>query len=157
METNYEVLSEQAAAEPILVGPFDGLDQEAQVFRIEELTPFLERVESEMVEKGHCKRTRRELRLVFEEAIVNGLKHGNGGDPSKRVRVRYYVGTEALLADIDDEGPGFDCSAVPDPTEPENWDCPTGRGLLLMRHFTSWLRYHGCGNRLTLCKHRSAG
>jgi serine/threonine-protein kinase RsbW len=61
-----------------------------------------------------------------------------------------------MLVEVEDEGPGFDPGQVPDPTAPENWDKPSGRGLLLMRHFTTWMRYHGRGNRVTLCKHRTA-
>jgi anti-sigma regulatory factor (Ser/Thr protein kinase) len=91
---------------------------------------------------------------AVEDGVVNSLKHGNGGDPSKKVRVRYHIGADAVLAEVEDEGPGFDPATVPDPTDPQNWDRPCGRGLLRMRHYTTWLRYHGRGNRLTLCKRR---
>jgi serine/threonine-protein kinase RsbW len=96
------------------------------------------------------------VRLALEEAVVNGLRHGNGGDSSKRVRVRYRVDAETLLVEVKDEGAGFDADAVPDATLPENLDRPGGRGLLLMRHFMTWVRYHGCGNRVTLCKRPTA-
>ena len=120
--------------------------------RSEEVVPLLDRVEAEMVEQGYPARACFEMRLVLEEAIVNGIKHGNGGDPTKRVRVRYRVAPEAVRADVEDEGPGFDRSEVPDPTAPENLERSCGRGLLLMRHYSTWLRYHGRGNRLSICK-----
>ncbi len=94
--------------------------------------------------------------LALEEAILNGLQHGNLGDRTKRVRVRYRLGPDAVLAEVEDEGPGFDPTRVPDPTAPENLEKPSGRGLLLIRHYTTWHCYHGRGNRLTLCRHRSA-
>jgi serine/threonine-protein kinase RsbW len=119
-----------------------------------EVVPLLDQVVAAMDELGYPSRTCWELRLILEEAIVNGLKHGNGGDLSKQVRVRYQVRPEAVFAEVEDDGPGFDPSAVPDPTAPENLDRSCGRGLLLMRHYATWLRYHGRGNRLSLCKCR---
>ena len=59
-------------------------------------------------------------------------------------------------AEVEDEGPGFDPGRVPDPTLPENPDRPGGRGLPLMRHFMTWVRFSRPGNRVTLCKYRSA-
>jgi serine/threonine-protein kinase RsbW len=95
------------------------------------------------------------VRLAVEEAIVNGLRHGNQGDPSKCVRVRYRFAAEELVVDVEDEGPGFDPEQVPDPTQSENLERPSGRGLLLMRYFMTSVRYSGRGNRVTLCKRRT--
>lgn len=127
---------------------------ERSLSRAAEVVPLLDQVEAAMIESGYPPRTCWEVRLVLEEAIVNGLKHGNGGDPSKEVRVRYLVRAEAVFAEVEDEGPGFDPSEVADPTDPENVQRPCGRGLLLMRHYATWLHYHGRGNRLSLCKYR---
>jgi serine/threonine-protein kinase RsbW len=131
-----------------------GTGTERSLSRAAEVVPLLDEVAAAMIEYGYPQRTCWEVRLILEEAIVNGLKHGNGGDPSKQVRVRYLVQSEAVFAEVEDEGPGFDPSEVADPTDPENWQRPSGRGLLLMRHYATWLRYHGRGNRLSLCKYR---
>jgi serine/threonine-protein kinase RsbW len=124
--------------------------------RSDEVNPLLDKVEAAMTELGFSLRDVMGLRLALEEAIVNGLGHGNGGDPSKQVMVRYSVGPEEVLCEVEDEGPGFDPERVPDPTLPENLHKPSGRGLLLMRHFTTWVCYHGRGNRVTLCKRLTA-
>jgi serine/threonine-protein kinase RsbW len=128
--------------------------RQASLSHTSEVVPLLEQVEAEMVGRGYSERFCRELRLVLEEALVNGLRHGNRNDPDHRVVLRYRVGVEEVLAEVEDEGEGFDPAAVPDPTDPENLCKPGGRGLLLMRHYTTWLRYHGCGNRVTFCKRR---
>jgi serine/threonine-protein kinase RsbW len=120
-----------------------------------EVALVLDAVEATMTEVGYSIRERLEVRLVLEEGIVNGLRHGNGGDPGRRVRVQYLVDPEAVLAEIEDEGPGFDPATVPDPTAPENLGKPSGRGLLLMRQYTDWMCYLGRGNHLTLCRYRS--
>src|SRR5262249_20754547 len=95
------------------------------------------------------------MRLVLEEAVVNGLKHGNQFDPVKRVRVRCQVNAERAVVEVEDEGPGFDPSEVPDPLDPETLERPCGRGLLLMRSYTTWMRFNERGNCVTVCKERS--
>jgi serine/threonine-protein kinase RsbW len=94
------------------------------------------------------------VRLGLEEALVNAVRHGNRGDPRKRVRVRYRVAPQEVWAEVEDEGPGFDPGAVPDPTGPERLERPGGRGLLLMRHYLSSVSYNERGNAVTLRKRR---
>jgi anti-sigma regulatory factor (Ser/Thr protein kinase) len=115
----------------------------------------LDALEAAMTEIGYSQRERLELRLVMEEGIVNGLRHGNGCDPAKRVRVQYLVDPEAVVAEIEDEGPGFNPEGVLDPNAPENLDKPSGCGVFLMRQYTDWLCYLGRGNHLALCRYRS--
>jgi serine/threonine-protein kinase RsbW len=128
--------------------------RQASLRRPDEVAPLVDRVAVAMAAHDYPQRTCWEMRLVLEEALANALRHGNGGDPAKRVRVCYRVGAADVLVGVADEGPGFDPAAVPDPTASENLEKPSGRGLLLMRHYSTWLRYHGRGNRLTLCKRR---
>jgi serine/threonine-protein kinase RsbW len=98
---------------------------------------------------------RRAVRLALEEAIVNGVRHGNLSDPTKCVRVRYCADREAVMIEVEDEGPGFDPDRVADPTLAENLGRPGGRGLFLMRYFMTWVCFSGRGNRVMLCKRRS--
>jgi len=95
------------------------------------------------------------MRLAFEEALVNAYRHGNRGDPSRWVQVRYHVNGERVLAEVEDEGEGFDPGNVADPLAPGNLSRPSGRGLLLMRHYLTWMRHNQRGNNVLLCKHRS--
>jgi prepilin-type N-terminal cleavage/methylation domain-containing protein len=129
--------------------------QEIYLRRAAEVVPILNKVSAALIALGYPPRDRLAIRLSLEEAIVNGLRHGNGGDPSKQVRVRYRVDAAAMVALVEDEGPGFDPARVPDPTLPENLDKPTGRGLLLMRHYMTRVRYSRRGNRVLLYKRRT--
>lgn len=95
------------------------------------------------------------VRLVLEEAVVNGVKHGNGNDPLKQVHVRYRVTPDQVEVEVEDEGPGFDPAKVPDPRADENLEKPSGRGLLLMRHYLTSVTYNARGNCVTLCKRRT--
>ena len=94
------------------------------------------------------------VRLALEEALVNAIKHGNRMDPNKRVRVECSISDDRVKIVIEDEGSGFDLSAVPDPTAEENLDKPGGRGIMLMRSFMNRVEYNDIGNRVTLEKVR---
>lgn len=94
------------------------------------------------------------MRLALEEAVVNAMKHGNGLDPSKSVHIQCEINTERVRVVIRDEGEGFLPDEVPDPTDDDNLEKPSGRGLMLMRAFMSVIEYNETGNQVTLEKRR---
>jgi serine/threonine-protein kinase RsbW len=117
--------------------------------------PVIEFVVAAMAAEGYPRRDLFGMRLALEEALSNAVKHGHRGDPTKRISIRYRVNAQRVLAEVEDQGAGFDTQAVPDPLAPENLGRPSGRGLLLMRTYTTWVRYNERGNGVTLCKCRS--
>lgn len=94
------------------------------------------------------------VRLALEEALVNAIKHGNGMNPDKKVKIACRVTPERVWVRIEDEGPGFDVETLPDPTLEENLDKPSGRGILLMREFMTRVEYVNKGSCVILEKHR---
>jgi CheY-like chemotaxis protein len=122
-------------------------------------------------------RDRTRIGVGLEEALTNAMIHGNlevssalrvNEDGSyeraiearrqtppyrdRRVCVRgSFTPYEARFV-ITDEGPGFDKAAVPDPTDPENFLRPSGRGLLLIRSFMDQAYHNALGNEITLIK-----
>jgi serine/threonine-protein kinase RsbW len=78
-------------------------------------------------------------------------------DRSKKVHVNYQITAERFDIDITDEGPGFDPQDVPDPTAVENLERPSGRGLMLMRHYMNEVNYNDRGNSVRMCKLRCPG
>lgn len=96
------------------------------------------------------------LGLAVREATINAMKHGNGMDARKTVRVVFDFDDEGLSVSIRDRGHGFDVEDLPDPTLPENLFRPTGRGVLLMRAFVDRVdvRRNGSkGTEVCLFKH----
>jgi len=69
----------------------------------------------------------------LREAIANAVRHGNRMTLERRVGVEYEVSAGEITIRVTDEGEGFDPSAVPDPTAPENLLRPGGRGIFFMR------------------------
>ena len=92
------------------------------------------------------------VHLVLEEAVVNAIRHGNGLDPSKRVRVETKISAQRCWIQVEDEGSGFDPREVPDCTANENLEKPGGRGLMLMQNFMSSVEYNEAGNRVVMEK-----
>jgi CheY-like chemotaxis protein len=115
--------------------------------------------------------------VALREALVNAIQHGNL-EISSRLREedekRYYQQVEErrqqepyqdrrvhILAReshreavyvIRDEGPGFDPTTLPDPTDPSNLEKVSGRGLLLIRTFMDEVHHNRVGNEITMVK-----
>lgn len=96
------------------------------------------------------------MRLALEEALVNAIKHGNRMDRNKHVEIFCRIQEDSVRIEIEDEGPGFKLSEVPDPTSDENLERPCGRGIMLMRSFMNLVEYNDRGNRVILEKSKGS-
>jgi serine/threonine-protein kinase RsbW len=124
---------------------------------LEEVAPILNRLAAEMHVRGYPRRDAFAVRLALEEAVVNAIKHGHRVLPDEPVQVSYLVADEWMLVEVEDRGSGFVPSLVPDPRAQKNLEKPPGRGLLIMRHYMTWVRFFGRGNIVTMCLKRSGG
>lgn len=134
-------------------GPTSWSEQALQTFA--EIEPVLGGILEQMTAMGYPEADQFAVRLALDEAIVNAVKHGNKHDPAKWVWVRSRVTSESVLVEVEDQGPGFVPEDIPDPLAPENLERASGRGLLLMRSFMTWVRHNERGNCITLCKYRT--
>ena len=118
----------------------------------------------------------------FKELLVNAIGHGNlqvdrsivaqgniyeairlaqGDYPERKKRkikvIFNEISADTLSFTISNEGEGFDSSAVPDPTLPENASKPMGWGLLYVRvlHGFEPLKYGNNGRDVTAVKRRT--
>ncbi len=94
------------------------------------------------------------LFIALDEAFVNAVKHGNKFDANKTIKISAEVSTKEARFTIEDEGEGFDVSAIPDPTNPENLFKSSGRGVLFIYNIMDEVSYNERGNRLTMIKKR---
>ena len=97
------------------------------------------------------------VRLSLEEALSNAIRHGNVGDVNKKIHIRFRVDMKCIDIYIGDEGTGFNPEAIPDPTSPEQLECPSGRGIMLMRAYMNQVEYNQRGNEVRLIKRSKAG
>lgn len=73
--------------------------------------------------------------LAVREAVANAIKHGNQGDPDKRVEVALRCCDDEVVIRVEDQGRGFDPRRVGDPLAPENLLRPNGRGIFYIEKF----------------------
>jgi serine/threonine-protein kinase RsbW len=93
--------------------------------------------------------------LAVREAVANAIKHGNRGEPDKKVEIDLAIEGDEVVVHVADEGEGFDPGAVNDPRAPENLLRPNGRGLFYMQSFMDRVDYavrSGGGTVVTLRK-----
>jgi serine/threonine-protein kinase RsbW len=93
------------------------------------------------------------IRLAMEEALCNAIKHGNGMNPRKQVKVQCDIDARQAVIIITDQGAGFDPAKVPDPTADENLEKPSGRGIMLMRAYMDEVCFSDRGNQVRMVKH----
>ncbi|NLX14423.1 MAG: ATP-binding protein [Phycisphaerales bacterium] len=103
---------------------------------------------------GYSKECSFAIRLALEEAMVNAHKHGNRGNPDKKIIISYDVTPQRIVVRIRDEGPGFDPRRIPDPTQPERIPLPNGRGIMLMRAYLDEVTYNEQGNEIQMVKEK---
>ena len=73
------------------------------------------------------------LLVATTEAVNNGIIHGNKRDQTKKVTLSCELNHASVLVRVQDEGPGVDPDALPDPLAEENLMRENGRGVFLMR------------------------
>lgn len=110
------------------------------------------RILAELRSCGYDEDTIFAIKLAFEEAVTNAIKHGNSNDRTKKVHIRYYADPRRVVFMVRDEGCGFRPDQVPDPTADENLERPSGRGLMLMHSYMTKVRYSETGNEVWLLK-----
>jgi serine/threonine-protein kinase RsbW len=111
-------------------------------------------VEAQLKQRRYEDSAQWAIKLALEEAISNAFRHGNKNDPAKSVHFSCAIGDQKAEFTIEDEGPGFNPDAVPDPTEEENIEIPSGRGIMLIRAYMTDVEYLEPGNRLRMIYRR---
>jgi serine/threonine-protein kinase RsbW len=97
---------------------------------------------------------RMDLQLGLQEALVNAVRHGNGCDPCKCLRVRRILTPNWVIWQVQDEGPGIPCEARQRGL-PANPEALTGRGLFIIHSCFDDVRWSGRGNRLQVAVRRA--
>jgi DNA-binding response OmpR family regulator len=134
-----------------------------------------------LVPSGLCNiSTAENITLALVEAISNAMFHGaleissdvknNGGIKifneeiekrkndehyvNRKITVKYELTRDYVEYFIEDDGPGFNHKALPDPRDPENFFKSSGRGLLIIRIHMDEVGWNDVGNVIRLKKYR---
>jgi serine/threonine-protein kinase RsbW/non-specific serine/threonine protein kinase len=96
---------------------------------------------------------RMDVQLGLQEVLVNAVRHGNGCDPGKCLRVRRILSPHWVIWQVQDEGPGVPSHARHPPL-PASPDALTGRGLYIIHHCFDDVRWSRRGNRMQVAVRR---
>ena len=97
---------------------------------------------------------RLEICLAVQEALVNGVVHGCGNDPSKSVTCRLECdGDGRIIIVVTDPGPGFNLASISDPKRGENLYSDHGRGVYLIRQLMDEVQFERGGAEIRMWKY----
>lgn len=127
-----------------------------------------------------CDATERlRIGVALQEACLNAIYHGNlevssdlrqedestyhrmvqtrrGQAPyhDRQVTIDVHATPTEISYVVRDQGPGFDPSVLPDPTDAQNLEKIGGRGIMLIRMFMDLVHHNATGNEITMVKRR---
>ena len=93
-----------------------------------------------------------DIRLCFEESIINGIKYGNREKREIPVKVQIAYNDREIFIAVEDRGEGFNPDKIKDPTCAAGIEAFSGRGVYLIRHLMDRVSYVGKGNRVEMVK-----
>ena len=88
--------------------------------------------------------------MALTEAVKNAIVFGNGSNHDLPVDIYIQRDEKKIEVTVDDQGKGFDFSAIPDPTAPENIQKITGRGIYFMKNLADDVQFTKNGSSVKL-------
>lgn len=125
-----------------------------EIRRKEEAQERADELSAKLLDLGWDPERIEDFRLAVAEGLVNAAKHGNKDNPEKTVNFSVDITPDEARVVITDQGEGFDPDSVPDPHNEAGLIRESGRGILLMKHYTDEHEYSDGGRTLTLVKRR---
>jgi anti-sigma regulatory factor (Ser/Thr protein kinase) len=120
--------------------------------------PVTEGIAQLLRQKGWSDDQIMSVELATTEALTNAIRHGCGGDPSKKVQcvVTCDQSDGEVGIVIRDPGQGFDSTAVANPLEPENLLKAGGRGVFLINQLMDEVGFKDGGREVEMKKRLKA-
>ncbi|MBN1433935.1 ATP-binding protein [Candidatus Fermentibacterales bacterium] len=82
------------------------------------------------------------LSIAVMELVKNGMEHGNGLDPEKRVSIAMEALPGRVVVEVEDEGSWVPAEGIGlEPAEGEALMADRGRGILIARNLARWLDF----------------
>ena len=96
-----------------------------------------------------------DVKLVINELVANAISHGNRQNKSKKVYLRVKLEDDSVIANIADEGKGFDYRTYfSDKSSKVDWQQmrESGRGIKLAASLMDSIAFNSLGNEVKFLK-----
>lgn len=178
-------VSQSQSQQAVFLGRMSAVEHEFVIENNPDLVSHVvSHVESMMSQMRQFTESERvQVGVAVHEAVLNAIVHGNleissemkagdwnlyhaavsergRRDPYQKRRVTITVRATRepmLMVRVCDQGPGYDPTKLPDPTDPKNIEIGSGRGMLLIRTFFDTVEHGKNGNEITMVKRASLG
>ncbi len=94
-----------------------------------------------------------DVRLCFEEALINAMKYGNQLKKEKLVKLAVEFDDEKVGISVEDQGSGFEPHKIGKCTDEPNLFKTGGRGVHLIQKLMDKVEYNEKGNRVLMVKY----
>ncbi len=88
--------------------------------------------------------------IAVTEAVTNAIMHGNSRNKDLMVDVAVGDEVRSFCFRVKDQGPGFNFTALPDPTAPDNLQLENGRGIFLMKNLADEVEFEDNGSCVSI-------
>jgi serine/threonine-protein kinase RsbW len=90
------------------------------------------------------------LMIIITEMMTNAIKHGSKDLADAVVHLGITFSQDSITCIIEDSGPGFERSSIPDPTLPEYIHREHGRGIYITEHLANAVQYIHTDNTMRI-------
>jgi len=110
---------------------------------------LIDEIMDAVAETGCAEGREFQVRLALEEALLNAVEHGCGGDPEKEIQCSVACDeSRGMLIVVRDPGPGFDPALIPSPVIGENIFKSHGRGIYLINQMVDEVQFKAGGTEI---------
>lgn len=88
--------------------------------------------------------------VASTEAALNAINHGSKQNAEQKVLFDLRVDAKEIVVVVKDSGAGFDYTNLPDPTDPDNIEKGSGRGIFIMTNLSDSIEFENNGAKVTM-------
>lgn len=88
--------------------------------------------------------------VASTEAALNAINHGAKNNPNLLVKFDLDISEKEITIVVEDSGLGFDHQNLPDPTDPDNIEKGSGRGIFIMKNLSDSLEFENNGAKVIM-------
>ncbi|HOH84231.1 MAG TPA: ATP-binding protein [Bacteroidales bacterium] len=90
------------------------------------------------------------IMVALTEAVENAIIHGNKSNPGKKVMIHFDFSQKGIDFTVEDQGSGYDFSAIPDATDAKANPEKKGTGIYLIKTLADDVHFMDNGRKIRM-------